>query len=110
MTLKIKLMLWLGAVFAAFTCAVVFTPLTQTPLWGPVVIASTVFAFLAVAFGTARWAAISIPGFVLTAIGFSYFRLHAGDPSGIAALVATLIPNVVIGWMRLRRSRANLNA
>ena len=103
MPLKIKAMLWLGGVFAAFTAAVVLAPASGRGLWGPIVLSSTMFAFLAVAFGSARWALIAIPGFVLAVAGFTYGWLHRGEPIGLVVLVATVAVNLLIVWLRTRK-------
>ena len=107
---RVRWMLWLGAVFAAFTAAQLLVPLTDREFWRPVVVASTVFAFLAFAFDTVRWALMSVPAFVLTVAGLNYFRIHRRDPAGIAVLVATIVLNGIVLWIRLRGRQTRVHA
>ena len=103
---KTKVRLGLGAVFAgvtAATLAILFVPLVAREFWLPVALASAVFAFIAFAFNSVRWAGPATTGFVLTMMGFNYSRLHATEPDGIAVLVTTLVVNAVIAWVRWGR-------
>lgn len=99
MTFKLKVLLWLGAVFASVTAAVLFrVPLQSEAWWGSAVIASAFFAFYAVAFESSRWAMTAVPGFIVAVVGISYFRFHRSEPIAwvvLAAVVALGLANAV---------------
>jgi len=71
-----------------------------------ILLASIVFASVAFAFGTPRWALGAIARFVPTVSGIAYFRYHPREPLGIAALGVTLAVASTLLWMRRRSRRA----
>src|SRR5712691_9088813 len=104
MTSKTKVMLWLGAVFASVTIAALFGPLFR-PEMETVLIAGTVFTFLAIAFAPTRWWIVAVPGFMLTVMGLQYFRVHRSEPEGLTVLVVTLALNAIVLWFRFKKRR-----
>ena len=106
MTFYVKVMLGLGAFFAG-PAAAVLLPRSERDMWAPVIVGSVVFAYIGFAFGTVRWAVVSVPMFVVSVIGFNYFRLHATEPSGIAVVIATIVGNSILSWVRFRKKPAD---
>lgn len=104
MTFKTKVLLWLGAVFASVTAALLFRAPTggSEAWWGPVVIGSAFFTFYALAFESSRWAMTAVPGFVVTVAGISYFRFHRNEPIAWAVL-ATVVALGLLNALFARR-------
>lgn len=106
MTLKTKIMLWLGSVFAAFAAAVLIVPSGGRELWAPVVLASAGFAYFAFAFESVRWAFAAVPAFIATAAGLNYFRAHRDESTGISILIAVIVLNAAILLFKVRQGQA----
>ncbi len=105
MTMKTKVLLCLGAIFAAFSASAI-AGLFVSRDWVPIVGVSALFAFFAFAFNSAAWAVLSVPAFVVAAIAINAVRLNSGGVAGIAAavVIAVLVNAAVLLVKRRRRA------
>ena len=102
-----KIMLWIGTVCAGLSAAVIVAPPASSPsFWtSTAILGSAAFAGVAFAFGTVRWAIVSVPVYVITMGGVALFVSHRSEPLGVSGLVAAVAANAVFAWTRLLKNR-----
>ena len=104
---KTRIMLFIGTVCAGVSAALIFAPPAANPsFWTIAAIqGSASFGYHAFAFGTVRWAIVSVPVYVATMGGVAFFVSHRSEPLGVSGLVAAVAANAVFAWTRLLKNR-----
>ena len=104
---KTRIMLFIGTVCAGVSAALIFAPPAANPsLWTTAaILGSASFGYYAFAFGTVRWAIVSVPLYVITMGGVALFVSHRSEPLGVLGLVAAVAANAAVAWVRLQNNR-----
>ena len=103
---KTRIMLFIGTVSAGLSAALIFAPPAANPsFWtSTAILGSASFGYFAFAFGTVRWATVSVALYVATMGGIAFFT-HRSEPLGVLGLVAAVVANGVVKWVRLQSNR-----
>ena len=104
---KTRIMLFIGTVCAGLSAALIFAPPAANPsFWtSTAILGSASFSYFAFAFGTVRWAIVSVALYIATMSGVVFFVSHRSEPLGILGLVAAVAANAVVAWVRLQSNR-----
>jgi hypothetical protein len=104
-TLKTKLLLWLGAGATGVMATVplfVFGSVETQNVWWPVVLPSVMMGYLAIGGLPAREALVEVTMSTLTILALNFVRLYPRNPAGWAFLLTVAIPGSILGWRQRR--------